>query len=289
MLERLQSQIDQIEAHLTTSVPANAPEPLKSAMLHALTAGGKRVRPLLTLLTCEMLGADPQRALNTACAIEMIHTYSLIHDDLPAMDDDDLRRGKPTLHIAYDEATAILAGDALQSLGFQLIGEDSSLEAEVKAELLPLIAKAIGPTGMVAGQVIDMQSENKQIDSTALTEMHNRKTGDLIATSVSAGACIARASLEQREHLAQFGYALGLTFQIRDDLLDVLATTEQLGKPQGSDAEQNKSTFTTLHGLEGAKEHLAATRDLALSELEHLDTDTSVLVDLTHYVADRAK
>ncbi len=289
MLDRLKSQIDLIEQHLTASLPPETPEPLKSAMFHAITAGGKRIRPLLTLLTCEMLGGQAPNALSTACAIEMIHTYSLIHDDLPAMDDDDLRRGKPTVHIAYDEATAILAGDALQSLGFQLIAEDESLTSDVKSELFVLISRAIGPTGMVAGQVLDMQNENQQINPDALTEMHNRKTGDLIATAVAAGACIAGAHPTDRETLMRFGYALGLTFQIRDDLLDVLGTTEELGKPQGSDAEQNKSTFTSFYGLEGAQTHLVNTRDAALHALHSLNLDSTILTELTHYVADRAR
>ena len=287
MLNEHERHLTQIEHALTAQLPKHTPEPLKSALHYAVTAGGKRVRPLLTLLTCEMLDGDPAKAMNTACAIEMVHTYSLIHDDLPAMDDDELRRGKPTLHIKYDEATAILAGDALQSLAFELIADDPLLSPEEKSDLVLMFARAIGPIGMVAGQVLDMQAENRQIEADHLTQIHNRKTGDLIATSISAGARIANATDEEIHQLQEFGFSLGLAFQIRDDLLDVLGTTEQLGKPQGSDADQNKSTFTSLYGVEGAKTHLHNTRDKALDALAVFGNKSDALVGLTHYVADR--
>jgi geranylgeranyl diphosphate synthase type II len=287
MLDGLTRHIERIEQHLIICLPATTPEPLKSAMHYAVTAGGKRLRPVLTLVTCEMLGGNSGQALNTAAAIEMVHTYSLIHDDLPAMDDDALRRGKPTVHIAFDEATAILAGDALQSLAFQLIAEDTSLNAETRVDLLALLANAIGPTGMVAGQVLDMASENTRIDADALAKIHQHKTGDLIATAISAGACIAGANSDDRAALTRFGYLLGLAFQIRDDLLDVIGTTEQLGKPQGSDVAQNKSTYTSIYGVEGAERHLRKVRDEALEALKPLNNRAGQLIDLTHFVAER--
>ena len=289
MLDGHSQHLTLIEQALTSGLPDNCPEPLKSAMHYAVTAGGKRIRPLLTLLTCEMLGANPEKAIQTACAIEMVHTYSLIHDDLPSMDDDDLRRGQPTLHIQFDEATAILAGDALQSLAFELVSGDPMLTPDEGSGLVFMLAKAIGPNGMVAGQVLDMQAENRQISAEHLTAIHNHKTGDLIATSVSAGARIGGADDDEIQKLQRFGLALGLAFQIRDDLLDVLGTTEELGKPQGSDAEKNKSTFTTIYGVEGAKAHLMQTRDLALESLAPFGNKNESLVGLTHYVVDRFK
>lgn len=289
MLERLEGQIQIIEDSLVGYLPDNTPEPLKSSLYYAITVGGKRIRPLLTMLTCDLLGGNQDHAISTACAIEMVHTYSLIHDDLPAMDDDELRRGKPTLHVVYDDATAILTGDALQSLAFQIISEDQNLSDQKKAELVLLLAKAIGPEGMVAGQVLDMQSEQSRIGNNALKEMHNRKTGDLIVASIAAGASIANATPAEKSSLHEFGYALGLAFQIRDDLLDVLGTTEQLGKPQGSDQAKNKSTFTSIHGIEGAKTQLKETRDQALSALSCLGSKAETLANLTHYVADRLR
>lgn len=287
MIDGLQDQIDLIETTLTTLLPNTTPEPLRSVMHHAVTAGGKRIRPLLTVLTTQMLGGTCSDAIRTGCAIEMIHTYSLIHDDLPAMDDDALRRGKPTVHIAFDEATAILAGDALQSLAFEIVACDRQLSDKTRIELIQIISKAVGATGMVAGQVLDMQNENKAISIDALKEMHNRKTGDLISTSIAAGACIAGASPEDRKCLETFGYLLGLAFQIRDDILDETSTTEALGKPQGSDKEQNKSTFTTLYGIQEAKQHLVDVRDQALDALKPLDNRANKLKELTHFVVDR--
>ncbi len=287
MLEGFSGHLARIDQHLLAALPDSSPEPLKSALHYAISAGGKRLRPLLTVVTCEMLGGEINHALSTASAIEMVHTYSLIHDDLPAMDDDDLRRGKPTLHIVYDEAIAILAGDALQSLAFQLVASEDQLPSDVKVKLVQLLAAAIGPTGMVAGQVLDMANENQSIDAGVLTETHNRKTGDLISVAITAGALIAGANEDEQACLKQFGYLLGLAFQIRDDLLDVIGTTEQLGKPQGSDAAQNKNTYTSIYGVSGAEAQLKQVREQALAALKPLDNRASVLADLTHFVSDR--
>jgi geranylgeranyl diphosphate synthase type II len=273
------------------------PASLAAPMRYAVMAGGKRIRPLLTLLTAELL-ADSKtqskakaqvqaQSLKTACAIEMIHTYSLIHDDLPSMDDDELRRGKPTVHIQFDEALAILAGDALQSLAFEIITNDEQLSERSRLNLVRNIAKAIGPTGMVAGQVLDMAAENMLISADQLTEMHNRKTGDLIAASVMAGAEIVGASHDAQTHLGQFGYNLGLAFQVRDDLLDVLSDTATLGKPQGSDERQDKSTFTTIFGVEGAKDRLDELHNSSLAALEPFGSKAEPLRALTNFVVAR--
>jgi geranylgeranyl pyrophosphate synthase len=279
---------DRIESQLPTYLGSGqTPNDLNEAMHYALMAGGKRIRPLLVLLTTDILGGVQEDAMATASAIEMIHTYSLIHDDLPAMDDDELRRGKPTLHIKFDDAIAILAGDALQSLAFETIASDDHLSDAKRVNLIKMIARAVGPRGMVAGQMLDMASENQRIDAAALTEMHNRKTGDLISASVMAGACIADANPRQQKHLLAFSYALGLAFQVRDDLLDVLGDTETLGKPKGSDFRQNKSTFTSIFGVEGAKERLGSLYEEAIKSLQPLGQRADPLVELTRFVVER--
>ncbi|MFT4676618.1 MAG: geranylgeranyl diphosphate synthase type II [Patiriisocius sp.] len=277
-----------IESWLPSYLPAGqTPTILHEAMHYALMAGGKRIRPILVLLTNQLLGGTQANAMATACAVEMIHTYSLIHDDLPAMDDDELRRGKPTLHIKFSEAIAILAGDALQSRAFEIITRDDHLADSTQLSLIRAISTAIGPQGMVAGQVLDMEGENRSIDGTALVEMHNRKTGDLISASIMAGACIAGATDAEQQHLKDFGYSLGLAFQIRDDLLDVLGDTETLGKPQGSDQRQDKNTFTSIYGVEGARERLDTLRSRALTSLEPMGARAKPLVELTHFVVER--
>lgn len=265
----------------------NIPAELSSAMDYALMAGGKRIRPALVLTTNRILGGNDQSALMTACAIEMIHTYSLIHDDLPCMDDDELRRGKPTLHVKYSEATAVLAGDALQSLAFELLSTDSEISTDIRLGLIQSIAKAIGPAGMVAGQVHDMAGENQCLSPVQLNEMHNRKTGDLIAASVMAGARIAGAPEVEQSLLAKFGYALGLAFQVRDDLLDVLSTTEQLGKPQGSDERQAKTTFVSLFGIDGARSRLKALHTESKEALQPFGAKAAPLIELADFVVDR--
>lgn len=287
MPDGFSAHLDRIESQLPTYLkPEQTPHDLHEAMHYALK-GGKRIRPLLVLLTTDILGGAQEDAITTAAAIEMIHTYSLIHDDLPAMDNDDLRHGKPTLHIKFNDAIAILAGDALQSLAFEIIADDDHLTDAKRVSLIKIIARAAGPVGMVAGQMLDMASENQRIDAAALTEMHNRKTGDLISASVMAGACIANASPQEQQHLQAFGYALGLAFQVRDDLLDVLGNTATLGKSKGSDLRQNKSTFTSIFGVEGAKERLDTIYKEALKCLQPLGKRADPLVELTHFVVER--
>lgn len=251
------------------------PENLAKAMLYSLQAGGKRIRPLLVFAVIEAFGKDPKDGLEAAAAIEMVHTYSLIHDDLPSMDDDDLRRGKPTNHKVFGEATAILAGDALLTLSFSMLAEipEESAPANVKLALIKGLSAAAGAPGMVGGQIADMEGENKRLTLEQLEYIHINKTGKLLEFSILAGAEIAGAALEQKEILSRFAYHIGLAFQIRDDILDLEGTEEMIGKPVGSDTANEKSTYPALLGIAGAKEaldfHLRSAKDsLGKSGLE---------------------
>ncbi len=231
------------------------PENLKNAMLYSLQAGGKRIRPLLLFATLEGYDKTFECGIPVACAIEMIHTYSLIHDDLPAMDNDDFRRGKPTNHKVYGEATAILAGDALLTYAFQLISEmdEEQILPTQKLRLISELARAAGPEGMVGGQVADMEGENKSLSLADLEYIHHHKTGDLLSYSIIAGAIVAGASEKDIENLRAFSKHLGLAFQIKDDILDIEGNEVALGKPVGSDIGNEKSTYPRLLGLQGAK------------------------------------
>lgn len=224
-----------------------------------------------------------------ACAIECIHSYSLVHDDLPAMDDDDLRRGKPTCHIAFDEATAILAGDALQTLAFEIILETQTYDAALRCRLLEELARASGQRGMVAGQAVDLQAVGQRLDEHALQAMHGLKTGALIEASVIMGAYIAQSELspDTEIHLRHFAKALGLAFQIRDDIIDVESDTATLGKTAGKDAASDKPTYTSLLGMEGAKQKLADVMSEAHSALAQAGLENSRLAALASYVAQR--
>ena len=261
---------------------SNAPQKqLIDAMNYSLEAGGKRVRPALVYAFCEALGGNLNSAIAPACAIEMIHTFSLIHDDLPAMDNDDFRRGKPSCHKAFGEAMAILAGDALSVLPFEIIADSSDLTADQKVLIISVLANSVGRDGMIGGQVIDMLNEERSdVTEEELRNMYRCKTGQLIAVSCVMGAICADASRETLRSAAEYGLRLGLAFQIIDDILDVTSTQEELGKPIGSDERENKTTFVTLFGLEKAIE-LA---DKATSEaLEWLDSveDNAFLKELT--------
>lgn len=232
----------------------SAQENLIKAMNYSLEAGGKRIRPVLVYAFCEACGKNYKIASAPACGIEMIHTFSLIHDDLPAMDNDDFRRGKPSCHKAFDEATAILAGDALSVLPFEIIADDPVLTSEQKVNIISCLAKAVGRDGMIGGQVIDMENETRDdVDEANLRNMYKHKTGELIAVSCMMGCICAGADNDTIAAAAEYGYRLGLAFQIIDDILDVTSTTEELGKPVGSDSEENKTTFVTLYGVEKAK------------------------------------
>jgi len=232
----------------------NCPEKLRESMAYSVMAGGKRLRPVLVLLACEACGGKAVDALPAACAIEMVHTYSLIHDDLPAMDDDDLRRGKPTNHKQFGEAMAILAGDALLTLAFQIMAQDIQPQ-DVAAACCADLAAAAGATGMVAGQVADLEAEDAGIQEIQhLESIHRRKTGRLLSCALSLGARIAGAEWELRNHLIEYGKCVGLAFQITDDLLDLSGCCETLGKQVQKDAQHGKLTYPSLLGIEGSRE-----------------------------------
>ncbi|AIE60675.1 polyprenyl synthetase family protein [Bacillus methanolicus] len=280
MLENfLRSSIERLEA----------PSIIKESMLYSLEAGGKRIRPLLLFATLHAFGKDSKKGLHTAAAIEMIHTYSLIHDDLPSMDNDDFRRGKPTNHKVFGEAFAVLAGDALLTYSFQLICEtpEEYAAADIKLKLIRELSKAAGAEGMVGGQVADIEGEGKQLHLTQLEYIHHHKTGKLLAYSVLAGAILARANVEQIKVLSQFAFHLGLAFQIRDDILDLEGQEELIGKPVGSDTNNHKSTYPSILSMEGAKEALTEHIGKAMAYLKSLGLSTSLLEEITELVAKR--
>lgn len=230
------------------------PQRIHAAMRYSLFAGGKRIRPLLALATAEWAGGEEgvQAALPYACAVEMIHTFSLIHDDLPAMDDDDLRRGRPTAHRAFDEATAILAGDALHTIAFQVIA-DCGAPAERRVEALRVLSEACGPQGLIGGQMDDLLFEGRSVTAAELDRMHRAKTGALIQASVEGAAALLGVSQGERGALLEFASPLGLAFQIVDDILDVSGSAASLGKTPGKDASARKATYVAVHGLDGAR------------------------------------
>ena len=238
------------------------------AMQYSLSAGGKRIRPVLALESCRMCGGDVEAALPFACAVEMVHTYSLIHDDLPCMDDDDLRRGKPTNHKVYGEATAVLAGDALLTAAFEMMTEHrDGLDAARVLDAVDCLSHAAGAAGMVGGQILDMEGEERPLSLEELELMQSLKTGELICASAELGCIIAGGSREQRQALRQYAHCIGRAFQVRDDMLDVISSNETLGKPVGSDAENGKTTFVTALGLEGCA---ALVDDLTRQAMEAL-------------------
>ena len=279
-----------VEVELNNLLPLAGSEPAKihQAIRWSVFAGGKRFRPSLLLATGEAFGAEASALIRTACAFEMIHTYSLIHDDLPAMDDDDLRRGRPTCHVRFDEATAILAGDALQTLAFRSIAEDDRLDAATRISLISELTKAAGtPEGMVAGQALDMEGETRQVSSPQLEEIHRLKTGALIVAAARCGAIIGGASDEELAAITRYGSHLGLLFQITDDLLDVTATAEDLGKTPGKDAQSNKATYPALYGMEEAKAAAIQAHQDAGAALERIDRKTDVLRRIADFILHR--
>jgi geranylgeranyl pyrophosphate synthase len=259
-------------------------------MTYSVLNGGKRLRPMLAYAAAETIGGDSDAADIAGCAVEFIHAYSLVHDDLPAMDDDVLRRGKPTCHIAFDEATAILAGDALQALAFEQLASSPRLSVgnSVRLQMVVELSKACGPQGMVGGQAIDIAATGKLLTEAELSQMHGLKTGALIIASVLLGALSTnQATPDQISCLRRFAGLLGLAFQIRDDILDVEAESGTSGKQQGKDAQHNKPTYTSILGLEGARKRLAKTRDEALQILADFRGDTASLHQLSEYVISR--
>ena len=263
------------------------PSRLKDSMLYSIKAGGKRLRPLLMIASCESYHGTYQQVLSVSIALEMIHTYSLIHDDLPAMDDDHYRRGQPTNHRVFDEATAILAGDALLTYSFEVITDETQLSNEQKVYILKRLAEASGPKGMVAGQSLDMAAENKQITLTELEEIHHLKTGKLLTFALEIGAYIGGASVKQIEEIRTFAYYVGLIFQVQDDILDVSGDPDKIGKPIGSDESNLKSTYPKLLGLEGAIKKKKEYVDLAKAALIKADVRTNILGDFINYLNSR--
>ena len=256
------------------------------AMDYSLEAGGKRIRPVLVLAFCHMCGGDYRKAAAPAAAIEMIHTFSLIHDDLPCMDNDDFRRGKPSCHKKFGEACAVVAGDALAIRPFQVIAE-SELNDSMKIKLIAELACSSGAEGMIGGQIIDMENEQRStVNGENLRMMYALKTGRLIKTSCVMGCIAAEASDEQVKNAEEYAHCLGLAFQIIDDILDVTGDEAALGKPIGSDAEENKTTFVTLYGIENAREEAVKLTDKAMKILGRFDNN-EFLIELTKYLLDR--
>ncbi|MBS4194613.1 polyprenyl synthetase family protein [Lederbergia citri] len=279
---------DLLERELAASIhKLNAPQALKGAMLYSLTAGGKRIRPILLFAAIDAFGKNPEIGLRAACALEMVHTYSLIHDDLPSMDDDDLRRGKPTNHKIFGEALAILAGDGLLTYSFQLISEDEHIDDQLKIWLMKMLSICAGPEGMVGGQVADIQAENQELHLRELEYIHQHKTGRLLTYSVMAGAKIAGATEEELDLFEKYSQHLGLAFQISDDILDVIGDEKIIGKPIGSDRDKKKSTYPSLLSLEGARDHLAFHIQGAKETLSKTNLKTDLLEYLTDVVAGR--
>ena len=280
-----------VEAQLEGLVPPADAEPasVHAAMRWSLFAPAKRFRPVLVFAVGETLGARAESLVSVACAYELVHTYSLIHDDLPAMDDDDLRRGRPTCHVKFGEATAILAGDALQALAFQAVAESESLDAALRVTLVSELARAAGtPGGMVAGQAQDLAAESRDGVSAAELELiHRRKTGAMIRAAARAGALVAGASPRELEAVTRYALELGLLFQITDDLLDVIASAEDIGKTPGKDARAQKATYPSLYGLDGARRLAQEVCGSACAALDGLSRDTSLLRGLARLVRDR--
>jgi geranylgeranyl diphosphate synthase type II len=280
----------QVDTELNCLLPAAdmPPERVHQAIRWSVFAGGKRFRPALLLATGQAFGAPVNQLVKTASALEMIHTYSLIHDDLPSMDNDDLRRGLPTCHIRFDEATAILAGDALQSLAFRTIAQDTSLNEATRVRLIGELAIASGtPEGMVAGQAMDIEAEAQQVSGTQLEEIHRRKTGALIAAAARSGAIIAQASVAQLEVVSEYAAQLGLLFQITDDLLDVIATAEDLGKTPGKDARSFKATYPGLYGIAQTRNAALAAHSEASKALKRLGQPATTLQLIADFILHR--
>ena len=270
--------------------PAQAPRRLHAAMRHAATGGGKRMRPLLAYATGHLLGAAETLLDAPAVAVELVHAYSLVHDDLPAMDDDDLRRGQPTTHKKFDEACAILAGDGLQSLAFTALLDPrlSDADTPIRLQMVSALAQAAGPAGMVGGQAIDLGSVGLKLDQKALEYMHRHKTGALIEASVKLGALASgRAEQDELKSLQTYAQAIGLAFQVQDDILDVESDTETLGKRQGADIARDKPTYPSLLGLDAAKAYALELRDQGLHALRPFDAAAEPLRELARYIVYR--
>ena len=287
----VRDELARVEQALSDWVPAEAPAGLGEAMRYGVLDGGKRLRPLLVRAACEAVDGDLAAALRAAVAVELIHAYSLVHDDMPCMDNDVLRRGKPTVHVQFGEAGAMLAGDAMQALAFEVLTPDEQasdpMAPALQARLCGLLARAAGQGGMAGGQAIDLASTGKPLDEASLRDMHRRKTGALLQASVLMGAATGRCGAEAWDALSEFGAALGLAFQIVDDILDVTQASDKLGKTAGKDLHANKPTYVTVLGLPEARlqahslhrQALAALGRVGLSDASHLRLLADMVVD----------
>lgn len=288
-----------VDRHLDQLLPPEntMPNKLHEAMRYSVFAGGKRIRPIITMLCCKLFSGSLEDALPVAAAIELIHTYSLIHDDLPAMDDDDLRRGKPTSHKVFGEATAILAGDALLTKAFEVLArvpKTTSIKPDVANLIIETVAGAAGHLSMIGGQVMDIMSEaaassEKSISELVLFEIHKRKTAALIAAAAKAGAFVAKAGIKDVNTIEDFAIGLGLLFQMSDDILDHASTSEELGKTPGKDGAKNKLTFLTLFGPDRARQKMSEFKQKTLSLLDPFGEKANLLRQLTEFVAARTK
>jgi geranylgeranyl diphosphate synthase type II len=279
-----------IDSALDRLIPKESDEPTQvhRAIRWSVFAGGKRLRPALLMATGQTFGARAEDLIHSACALEMIHTYSLIHDDLPSMDNDDLRRGQPTCHVKFGEATAILAGDALQALAFQTIAEDQALASGLRVRVIGEIARASGtPAGMVAGQAHDLAAESIDVNTAELERIHHQKTGALIRAAARCGAIIAGLSDSELEAIAEYATHIGLLFQITDDLLDVTATAEDLGKTPGKDARSRKATYPALYGLEATHGQLEVVHQAARNALERIHRPVTLLGSIADFILER--
>ncbi len=294
-LKRIDAALERALARLAASDEASIEQSLLAAMRYSLLNGGKRIRPILVYASASLAGPTPganQREAEDAIAsaVECIHAYSLVHDDLPAMDDDDLRRGQPTCHIAFDEATAILAGDALQTLAFDCVSHCAALDWRSRVQLMQLLGQAAGARGMVAGQAMDLASVDKPLSLAQLQAMHNHKTGALIKASVLMGAA-ATGELDttRQRQLETYADAIGLAFQVQDDILDVISDTATLGKQQGADIAKNKPTYVSLLGLDGARQKAGELHQQALQALADCGSQADILRQLSSYIVGRVR
>lgn len=265
----------------------DAPETLKKSMLYSISAGGKRIRPILALAVLEAFEKNTEEVVDVVCSIEFVHTYSLIHDDLPSMDNDDYRRGKLTNHKVFGEAQAILAGDALLTESFSLITNNSYLTSDQKVQIISVLSKAAGSTGMVGGQVEDIEGENRELSLTELESIHEKKTGKMLECSVIVGGIAAGASDEDLLHLTNYARHIGIAFQIQDDILDVIGKQEEIGKPVGSDEANLKTTYPKILGLDGAKKEMENHIHISLEHLNKIKGNTGILASIADYIIKR--
>jgi farnesyl diphosphate synthase len=283
-----QQRLAEVEAALDRWVPADAPAGLGTAMRYGVLDGGKRLRPLLVMATRQAVEGRHEAALRAAVAVELIHAYSLIHDDMPCMDNDVLRRGKPTVHVEFGQAQAMLAGDAMQALAFEVLTPDEGMEPTVQARLCALLARSAGHAGMAGGQAIDLASIGQPLSEEALRDMHRRKTGALLQASVLMGAATGSVGKAALEALSEYGAAIGLAFQVVDDILDVTQPSETLGKTAGKDEDSNKPTYVSVLGLEAARDYALRLREDALAALARSGLrDSWWLAVLAHKVVER--